>query len=187
MLTAAACIATGRLTLRRPVLEDAEAMFRYASDPAVTRYMSWPMHRDVEQTRRYLEAALQEWQTQGAGAYVIERDGTVIGSTGLNCTGELEAATGYVLAQSAWGQGYATEACRAMIELGRSLGLARIKAYCHVDHAASARVLEKSGMVFEGILRRGIVFHNLSGEPEDVLSYAWTSVRSGGAGAQLDP
>lgn len=175
MLNAPATLKTARLTLRRPRLEDAARILPYAGDPAVTRYMGWTTRRDLEHTREYLEMALEEWQTDGCGTYIIEREGMLIGSTGLYFCIEQTGTTGYILAPSAWGQGFATEACRAMIELGRSLGLARIEAQCHVDHRASARVLEKSGMSFEGVLCRKLIFPNLSFEPEDVRSYAWVA------------
>jgi [ribosomal protein S5]-alanine N-acetyltransferase len=166
-------IATARLILRRPTPNDAEAIFAYAGDPVATRFMSWPMHRALDDTRRYIEFALGHWEHHGVGAYLIERQGVVIGSTGLDPEGREGAVTGYILARAAWGWGYATEACRAMIELGRSLAFSRIEAQCHVDHLASARVLEKSGMTFQAILRRQIVLPNLSDELQDVRSYAW--------------
>lgn len=75
--------------------------------------------------------------------------------------------------RSEWGKGYATEACRAMVALGQSLGFARIDARCHAAHEASARVLEKSGMTLEGVLRRYDMFPNLGAEPQDVRVYAW--------------
>ncbi len=65
-----------------------------------------------------------------------------------------------------------------MVELGRALGFFRIEAACHVDHGPSARVLEKAGMTFEGILRRHSIFPNLSSEPQDVRSYAWAKPAS---------
>ena len=171
MLAAPVTIATARLVLRRLTPSDAEAIFTYAGDPAATRYMSWPMHRALDDTRRYIEFALSHWEHHGVGAYLIERQGAVIGSTGLDPLGGERAVTGYILARAAWGWGYATEACRAMMELGRSLAFSRIEAQCHVDHLASARVLEKSGMRFEGILPRQIVLPNLSDEPQDVRLY----------------
>ncbi|HUN27340.1 MAG TPA: GNAT family N-acetyltransferase [Steroidobacteraceae bacterium] len=167
-------IATARLTLRRPTIDDAPAVFAYASDATVTRYMSFPAHHDLEETREYIRFALLNWEEEGVGAYLLEYDGRVIGSTGLDPGGGHAAATGYVLAREAWGCGYATEACRAMIELGRALALTRIEAQCHVDHAPSARVLEKAGMRCEGVLPRHMLFPNLAREPQDVLSYAWS-------------
>jgi RimJ/RimL family protein N-acetyltransferase len=62
-----------------------------------------------------------------------------------------------------------------MIELGRALGFARVEALCYADHPSSARVLEKAGMIFEGVLRKHGLFPNLSAQPQDVRSYAWTS------------
>lgn len=158
-------IVTGRLLLRRPVPEDAEAIFaRYASDPAVVRYVGWSRHHDVGDTRAFLEFADQAWTEWPAGPYAIERqsDGRLIGSTGLAFETRDRAATGYVLAADAWGQGFATEALGAMVELARDIRLARLYALCHVDHQTSARVLEKCGFAFEGILRRYADFPNLT-------------------------
>jgi RimJ/RimL family protein N-acetyltransferase len=81
--------------------------------------------------------------------------------------------TGYVFARDAWGQGYATESLQAMVDLAPSCGVRRLYAICHVDHAASARVLEKCGFARETVLKRHTHFPNLApGEPADVLSYA---------------
>lgn len=69
--------------------------------------------------------------------------------------------------------GYATESLRAIVEIARSVGVIRLYALCHADHAASWRVLEKSGFTREGLLRRHSEFPNLRpGEPCDVLCYA---------------
>jgi [ribosomal protein S5]-alanine N-acetyltransferase len=172
MLIAPLRLFTARLTLRRPALADAAQMFSYAGDQHATRYMSWPVHRTLDDTRRYVEFALDAWRSAGVGAYLIELGGEVIGSTGLDPTEE-GATTGYILVRGAWGRGYATEACRAMLELGRSIGLEPIEAMCHVDHLPSARVLEKAGMSYEGVLRSHILFPNLAAAPQDVRRYAW--------------
>lgn len=172
MFDAPAQLTTPRLTLRKPTPGDAEAVFGWAGDAEVTRYMGWPTHRSPDDTRRIMTLLLDEWAAQGVGTYFIARQGRVLGSTGLHVVNAHRAATGYVLRRDAWGQGVATEACRAMVELGKTLGLARVEAQCHVAHAASARVLEKAGMAFEGVLRRYLVFPNLDGAPGDVRSYA---------------
>lgn len=59
-----------------------------------------------------------------AGPYMIEaRDtGMLLGSTGLLFETPSRAATGYVLAADAWGQGFATEALGAMLEVAREVG-----------------------------------------------------------------
>jgi [ribosomal protein S5]-alanine N-acetyltransferase len=65
------------------------------------------------------------------------------------------AALGYWCAVGFWGQGYATEAVRGVIDYGfRVLALHRVHADCHGDNPASRRVLEKAGIKFEGRLRQ---------------------------------
>ena len=171
-------IETDRLVLRRPRLADAAAIFaRYASDPEVTRWVGWPRHTAVEQTEGFLGFAADEWVRWPAGPYLIERreDALLIGSTGFGFESPWAAMTGYVLAKDAWGQGYATESLRAIVELAPGLGVRRLFAYCHAGHAASAHVLDKGGFTREGILARHTIFPN-SGDPEpaSVLLYART-------------
>jgi RimJ/RimL family protein N-acetyltransferase len=169
-------IETARLVLRRPRAGDAEAIFsRYASDPDATRYMSWPTHRAIEATRAFLAHSEAEWRAHPAGAYLIEgrAGGPLLGGTGVHFENPVRAATGYILARDAWGVGYATEALRAVVALAARLGVLRLQALCHLDHAASQRVLEKCGFTREGVLRRHTAFPNLGSDgPVDVLCYA---------------
>jgi ribosomal-protein-alanine N-acetyltransferase len=62
-----------------------------------------------------------------------------------------EAAFSYLLNRTIWGQGYATEALTEMLRFGfAQIGLRRIADSCDVDNSASARVMEKCGLRFEG-------------------------------------
>ena len=171
-------IQTPRLVLRRPRPEDAEAIFaRYASDPDVTRYVGWPVHASVEDTRHFIACAATEWEQWPAGPDLVHAraGGTLLGGTGLAFETPQRAMTGYVLARDAWGRGYATESLQAMTDLAPSCGVRRLYAICHTEHAASFRVLEKGGFTREGVLRRHSVFPNLSpDDPSDVLCYAVT-------------
>jgi RimJ/RimL family protein N-acetyltransferase len=167
-------IETARLTLRRPVAADAEAIFAaYASDPDVTRYLAWPRHVTIEATRSFLEYCDDEWRRWPAGPYVIEdrTSGRLIGGTGLGFESPVRASTGYVLARDTWHRGYATEGLIAMVDLARQTGVVRLYALCHADHQASRRVLEKGGFTAEGLLRRHTVFPNLGPAPCDTWSY----------------
>lgn len=168
--------ATARLLLRRPTLADAEVIFdRYAADPEVTRYLGWPRHQSVEDSRAFIALSDREWAAWGTGPFLIleASSGRLLGSTGLHPETRTRASTGYVLARDAWGQGYATEALAAMVDLGRDAGIVRLQALCHTDHTASARVLEKGGFALEGLLRRHSVFPQLDPTtPMDALLYA---------------
>jgi RimJ/RimL family protein N-acetyltransferase len=167
---------TERLILRRPVATDAPAIFeRYAGDADVTRFLSWPRHRSLDDTHGFLIFSDHEWERAAAGPFVIlsRNDGRLLGGTGLMFETPARASTGYVLARDAWGSGYATEALMAMVGLARQLGVIRLYAQCHADHRASARVLEKGGFTLEGRLTAHSEFPNfVPGIPQDVLNYA---------------
>src|SRR5438034_11247057 len=104
-------IETARLVLRKPTSADAENVFHgYSSDPEVTRFLGWPRHRSIEQTRLFLTYSEAEWQRWPAGPYLIESrlpassssvSRRLLGSTGLAFETSLVAATGYVLAKDA--------------------------------------------------------------------------------------
>jgi ribosomal-protein-alanine N-acetyltransferase len=153
-------VSTRRLTLRRPVAADVEAIFDYTSDPAVTRLLGWPQHTTVADTQDFLRYSDQAW-TVGPGPYVVVAEGAVVGSTGLEVETPHRAATGYVLAQRVWGRGYATEVAAAMAELAAELHIGRVYALCHTENRASARVLAKAGFACEGVLRKHTVFPNV--------------------------
>jgi [ribosomal protein S5]-alanine N-acetyltransferase len=166
---------TERLRLRKAKLADAEAIFRqYAQDPEVTRYVSWRAHADLEETREYVRMCLLAWDVGKAFHWVIERneDRQVLGMM-IARAAEEKWELGYVLARVYWGQGYMTEALKALIAWGlKQKEIYRIWAVCDVDNLASARVMEKVGMAREGVLHRWSVHPNLSPEPRDSYCYA---------------
>ena len=165
-------VETARLVMSPPTATDAQAIFdRYASDPDVTRFMSFPRHESLASTKTFLDFSAQEWQRASAGPYLIwsRADGTLLGGSGLEVH-DREAVTGYVLAKDAWGKGYATEALSAMVTVARGLGLERLTACCHLEHQASQRVLEKCGFLREPRACQA-TFPNLSPAPQDVAWY----------------
>lgn len=170
---------TPRLLLRRPTADDAERIFRtYASDLEVTRFLSWPTHVTLDDTRAFLAFSDTSWEQWGFGPLLIERrDGheedRLLGSTGLDFQTRTRASVGYLLAKRAWGQGYASEALLAMVEQAQRAKLWRLEALCHREHAASARVLLNAGFSEEGTLRAHTVFPNHTPYvPADVRLFA---------------
>jgi [ribosomal protein S5]-alanine N-acetyltransferase len=177
VLVAPAAIETSRLLLRRPLASDAPEVFaRYAGDPAVTRFLGWRTHETLPDTQLFMACCDAEWRQGGVGPYLIQsRDsGALLGSTGLRRSSSQQAATGYVLARDAWGQGYATEALHAMRDLALRLGVLRLTAVCHPEHRASWRVMQKCGFTREGTLRKHAQFPNYApGVASDVLCYSY--------------
>ena len=171
-------ITTQRLRLRKPVKADAQAIFdQYASDPAVTRYLSWPTHTSVKDTIAFIEFSDAEWASTGTGPLLIETlsDNQLIGGTGLSMETDYRASTGYVFAQFAWGHGYASEALTAMIELARETGVYRLEAITHAQHDISAHVLLKGGFQKEGLLSGHTRFPNLEDStPQDICMFGRT-------------
>ena len=169
-------IETSRLLLRPLHPDDAAPIFeRYANDPDVTRYLGWPRHNSIAETEDFIAFSGAEWERWPAGPYlIVSRDsGMILGSTGLAFETATRASTGYVLARDAWGQGYATEALQAMVDLAPELGIRRLQALVHPDHRASCRVLEKCGFNREALMPRHGAFPNLApNAPADVLLYA---------------
>ena len=59
---------------------------------------------------------------------------------------------GYWIARPFWGRGFASEACTALIDIARTLGLSRLEASHFIDNPASARVLDKLGFESTGLI-----------------------------------
>ncbi len=166
---------TERLILRKPRLDDAPAIFTaYAQDPEVTRYLTWRPHKDVEETYAIVKLMLKLWDEGKAYSYAITfRDsGSVVGMIAMHPDG-FKVGIGYVLAHPHWGKGYMTEALRTIVKWALSRpDVYRVFAICDVENPASARVMEKAGMLREGLLRRNSIHPNVSAEPRDSFIYA---------------
>lgn len=152
-------IETSRLLLRRFRIEDAEDMFNnWASDPEVTRFLTWPVHSSVDVTRSLLKDWITRYTDGGYFNWVIEykKTGKAIGNISVVKLNEsTEAADmGYCMSRSYWGQGIMPEALIAVTDyLFDVVGLNRIAACHDVNNPKSGRVMEKAGMRQEGILR----------------------------------
>jgi ribosomal-protein-alanine N-acetyltransferase len=169
-------VETNRLILRKPVLEDAETIFRiYASDPEVTRYVMWRPHASVDQTLEFLKGCVAAWEGDRRFPYVITLKGmdSPIGMVDFHLSGSFTIGIGYVIGRAYWGNGYVPEAVRAVVDRALSQpSIYRVCASCDVENTASARVMEKVGMQREGIMRRYMIHPNISEEPRDCYLYA---------------
>jgi RimJ/RimL family protein N-acetyltransferase len=152
-------ITTPRLHLRDFEKEDWPDVHAYTSDyEVVWRFPFGPSTE--EETRRFIASvrALPKCEPRPIYdlAMALRSTNRVIGGCYLKLEGTPEP-TGfivYLLNRHYWGQGYATEAARALIEFAfRTHQAHRVFTYCEVDNAASMRVLEKAGMQREGLIR----------------------------------
>jgi RimJ/RimL family protein N-acetyltransferase len=154
-------------------MEDApEAFATYASDPVATRYLSWKAHTEIEPLREFIKTQEEVWRTgTGHHAWVLRLNATgeLAGSIGLSLHAH-SVLFGYVLGQNYWRQGLMAEALAALVEWSLAQpGIRRAWAYCDVQNAASAHVMEKAGMQREGILRRWHTCPTIGPEPRDCI------------------
>jgi RimJ/RimL family protein N-acetyltransferase len=164
---------TDRLRLRPFASADADALFALHSSAHVLRYWDAPPWNERSRADRFI-AVCRRLAEEGIGARLAidrVRDGAFIGWCGLaRWNPEYRSASmGYCLDDAAWGQGYATEAARAVLQWAfDTLDLNRVQAETDTRNAASARVLEKLGFVREGTLREDCV---VNGEVSDSWVY----------------
>ncbi len=167
-------IETDRLLMQRLRYEDAEEIFyAYASKPEATRYVSWPTHQRIEDTRMYLRYAMEAWRLGLDYSYSIRLNGSgkLIGSFGmLHENGKIQF--GYVLSPSEWGRGYATEACLRMLAILKTIPtLYRIGTFVDTENTASIRVLVKAGLMEEARLEKWFRFINQGNQPRDCVLF----------------
>lgn len=154
-------IVTERLTLRRFTMDDADMVYRnFAGDPEVTRHLRWSHHKNPCETREvvsdwvngYSDPAYYNW------AIVLTETGEVIGSVGCAWMNDRidMIHTYYCIGKAWWGGGIVTEAYKAVLKyFFEEVGANRIEAYHAPENPASGKVMEKCGLRFEGILRKG--------------------------------
>lgn len=167
-------ITTNRLLLKRlKYSDDAQIFNNYASDPEATKFMVWPTHASIDDTRDFLDYAVKAWEAGMEYAYAIrEGEGKpVIGTWGVrNASGKLDF--GYILARPYWGKGYTTEICKMMLDLLKTKpNVYRIGAFTDAENIGSARVLEKSGLVPEARLAKWHRFPNQGNQAKDCILY----------------
>lgn len=149
---------TPSLILRPMRMSDAEDIYSYSSDPEVARYVLWDPHRSLRDTRAYIRymRSLYRNALPSSWAVVLRDTGRVVGSIGFMWVSpeNASAEVGYSYARPVWNRGIATEALRAVLDSAfLSLPLNRIEAQRDLRNPASGRVMEKCGMIREGILR----------------------------------
>src|SRR5215470_20460576 len=144
-------LATERLILRAPCFEDARMIAALVNDRRIAENtLRIPHPYGLADAQSFITAANT---TASEIVFLIaRRGGAVIGACGIAQFGEEPPEIGYWLGVPYWGQGYATEAARAVIDHAfEDLGFERIEAGARVSNPASRRVLEKCGFQWTGV------------------------------------
>ncbi|WP_158854093.1 GNAT family N-acetyltransferase [Saccharothrix deserti] len=139
------------LKLRPLALDDVTAVHDWACLPESCRYQAWGPNT-YEQTQAYVRAAVAAPPDRLVFAVLV--DGDVAGSAELKLRGPSTGEIAYAVHPRLWGQGIATAAARELLRMGFSEhGLHRISGTCDPRNFASAAVLRKIGMRYEGRMR----------------------------------
>lgn len=149
-------IETERLILRQFKFTDAEDMYRnWASDDEVTKFLTWPTHKDVEVSRGVIDIWVKDYSDDKHYSWCIEikSTGEAIGSIAVvDYKENIEAVEiGYCIGRKYWNQGITSEAFKALIQFFfEEVGANRIEARHDPRNINSGKVMLKCGMKYEG-------------------------------------
>lgn len=174
------CLETKRLLLRPFTIEDAPAIYKnYASNPQVTKYLSWEPHQSVTDSEEIIKTWVEQYQNplfyQWAIIYKLYST-EPIGSIGVVSTNDSigknkNAEVGYCIGEEWWHQGITSEALQIVIDfLFDEVGLNRIEARHDSQNPYSGAVMRKCGMKYEGTKRQAVC--NNQGIYVDICWYA---------------
>lgn len=144
---------TEQLVLRAPHVEDIDAIAILANNPAIATMVSRMPHpyTAMDAVEFVRKSAIRE---NGNCVYAMTeaQSGRFVGCCALQArAGSPSLELGYWVGEPFWGQGFATEAAHALVDMAfRTREITHIDARCRVTNPASRRVLQKSGFQFQG-------------------------------------
>lgn len=149
-------ITTERLILRPMTMADVNDVFEYSKNINVGPNAGWKPHESIEESTLIMESIFVG--KDGIFGIELRESGKLIGSVGLVNDAKREnenvRMVGYSIGEEYWGNGYMTEAVKALIIYGfEEMKLDMISAYCYPHNQRSKRVLSKCGFVYEATLR----------------------------------
>ena len=154
-------LSSPRLTLILVTWDDLDDIHRLHSVPEVDEFNTLGIPESIEVTREVMRPAIEAENETPRGKYawkiVLRETGEFIGLAGmsLSCDRFRLGEMYYKLYPDFWGRGYATEVCKTLIRAGfDKFNLHRVEAGVATENIRSVRVLEKSGMTREGLLRK---------------------------------
>lgn len=155
-----AVLRSARLVLRPFRPEDAPRVQLLIDDPDIARNTLTIPHPYPEgMAAAWIDGHARKWAAGQAGVWAVcLAGGELVGAAGLRLEpAHRRAELGYWIAREHWGRGLATEAVRLLVDHAfDELGLARVFAHHFPWNPASGRVLEKAGLVREGVLRANV-------------------------------
>ena len=153
---------TQRLILRRYTADDAKALYReLGTDPDMTKYSGWNPYATLQMAEETVSRFMEGYEDDRTYSWVIDSKGALIGTIGAYDFADGRIEVGFSIANSFWGQGYATEALKKVLEyLTENEGILCVTAWCAGENTGSRKVMEKAGMQLTGTQRGGLEIAN---------------------------
>ena len=169
-------IVSPRLILKPLRERDAEVLFEgWTQSPAVCRFLQWRTHRKLAETTSFMMECIAQAERKEKFYFVawVKEGDEAVGFASLKPEKGMKVMIGFLVFEKFQGRGIGTEVARALLDHAfEDPGILRVWALCDTENVAPQRVLEKTGMTKEGILRRWGIHPNVSDEPRDVVCYA---------------
>ena len=147
-----------RLYFRAIKRSDLDDIYEYSANPKTSQYLLWNPHRNISETREFIEIVLAKYKSGDYNdwAIVYKKTGKMIGTCGFTRIDEDNNVVeiGYVLNPDFWGIGLATEAVERILEFAFDvMDVNRVEAKFMFGNDASLAVMKKVGMRLEGYQR----------------------------------
>jgi RimJ/RimL family protein N-acetyltransferase len=173
---------TERLVLRAPRLDDAEAIATLINERRIAENLARVPHPySLADAEGFIGWANKN--DSEASFLITLPDDTIVGGCGVGVLSGTDPEIGYWLGVPYWGNGYATEVARALVDHAfADLGYERLEAGARVSNPASRRVLEKCGFQWTGVILQRVRAIN-SAAPSDRFRLdrgLWASLKSWG-------
>lgn len=162
---------TPRLVLSAPTTDDAPAITSACQDPQIGRWTTLPVPYEPHHAESFIRIVAEGWATGHSPTWALRRSsargtgggpddagsGTLIGMVSLMDEGTASAELGFWMAPEGRGQGLMTEAVHGVCRYGlERMGLQRISWRAQVGNIGSARIAQRAGFRYEGLLRQGL-------------------------------
>lgn len=150
-----------RLIFRQFKLEDAKQMYEnWASLEIVTTYLTWKPHTSESATKEIISLWKREYRRKDFYQWAIilkENDENIGVISVVDSKEHISSVTiGYCLSDLYWNHGYMTEALERVMEFFfEEVGVNRVESKHSVYNPASGRVMQKAGLIKEGVIKQG--------------------------------
>lgn len=135
---------------------DATCFHAFASNPAVSQFMSWEPHASIDVTRRYLDGVCRKKGGVETPRAIAHKDSDMCCGFVSFTNYEAEhrrADLAIALCPSAQGRGMAQDACRCLLARAKTMGLVRLQAIVEEGNEASRNLMQRLGATEEGVLK----------------------------------